>query len=68
MDSRLYKVRTFDCGIVEDETIKVNPRVAKVTKISGNEVLWEFDNCEITVTAEGSGNVREKFKVEVKEL
>lgn len=68
MDSRLYKIRTFDCGIVEDETIKVNPRVAKVTKVSDNKVLWEFDNCEITVTAEGSSDVRENFKVEVKEL
>lgn len=64
-DDRQYGEKTFDGGFVADECIRFNPRTASVEKISDNEVLWTFDNCAITVTAEGSGNERHNFKAKV---
>lgn len=67
MDSRGYTEKMFDCGIMQDEIIRINPRMAKITKVSDNEVLWDYDNCTVRVTADGSGDTRENFKAEVME-
>lgn len=64
-DNRIYTEKTYDGGLVVDEAIRFNPRAASVKKISDNEVLWTFDNCSVTVTAEGSGNERHNFSLEV---
>lgn len=64
-DDRIYTEKTFDGGFVADEAIRFNPRTASVKKVSDNEVLWTFDNCTVTVTAEGSGNERYNFKFKV---
>lgn len=61
-DDRIYTEKTFDGGFVADEAIRFNPRTASVKKVSDNEVLWTFDNCTVTVTAEGSGNERHNFQ------
>lgn len=64
-DNRVYTEKTYDGGLVADEAIRFNPRTASVKKISDNEVLWTFDNCTVTVTAEGSGNERHGFAAKV---
>lgn len=64
-DNRLYGEKTYDGGFTADEAIRFNPRTAKVEKISDNEVLWTFDNCTVTVTADGSGNERHNFEYKV---
>lgn len=65
MDNRAYKTKTYDGGFTADETIRFNPRTLSVEKISDNEVVWEFDNCTVTVTADGTGNKRENIKCKV---
>lgn len=67
-DKRKYKCKTYDGGIAADELGRFNPRLSKVEKISDNEVLWTFDNCKVTVTAEGSGNERNGFELKVEEI
>lgn len=64
-DDRLYSEKVFDGGFVADEAIRFNPRIVSFEIISANEVLWTFDNCTVTVTAEGSGNERHNFKAKV---
>ena len=67
-DNRKYKSKTYYGGIVADEVARFNPRLASFKKVSDNEVLWTFDNCKVTVTAEGSGNERHEFKMKVEEI
>lgn len=65
MDNRLYGSTAFDGGLVDDEAIRFNSRIVKVEKINDNKVTWTFDNCSISVIAEGSGNERHNFSLEV---
>lgn len=64
-DERLYGSSAYDGGFVSDEAIRFNPRTVSVKKINDNEVLWTFDNCTVSVTAEGSGNERHNFQPKV---
>lgn len=65
MDNRIYTEETYDGGLVADEAARFNPRIVSFEIISANEVLWTFDNCTVTVTAEGSGNERHNFQAKV---
>lgn len=67
-DDRLYGQKVYDGGIAADELGRFNPRLAGFKKVSDNEVLWTFDNCKVTVTAEGSGDERHGFKMKVEEI
>lgn len=67
-DDRLYGQKVYDGGIAADELGRFNPRLAGFKKVSDNEVLWTFDNCRVTVTAEGSGDERHGFKMKVEEI
>ncbi len=67
-DDRLYGQKVYDGGIAADELGRFNPRLASFKKVSDNEVLWIFDNCKVTVTAEGSGDERHGFKMKVEEI
>ena len=66
-DNRLYGEHTYDYGFVTDETIRINPRLVKVQKLSANRVAWFFDNCAVDVTADGEGDERHNFKAKVGE-
>ena len=65
MDNRGYKTKIYDLGVVTDETIRINPRLVKVQKMSANRVAWFFDNCAVDVTADGEGDERHNFKAKV---
>ena len=67
-DDRLYGQKVYDGGIAADELGRFNPRLSKVEKISDNKVEWTFDNCKVTVTAEGSDNERHGFELKVEEI
>lgn len=64
-DQRIYREKTYDGGFTADEAIRFNPRFKKVEKISGNEVMFTFDNCTVNVKAEGEGDERHNFKFKV---